>query len=390
LQEVTEISLITDSHTLKSEGKTEGIILTAIVKDKENRLVKNAEVNFEASSGNLQLIDDAGNSVVESITDDNGRTYARLTTVGNADNRDIKVTASVSSKIADPDTGEKTRTDEIVIQVVGTTITISGSRSIVQFEEETLTVSLRDSDNKPIANQLLQVNSDLNNALNSVDGTIDITTDANGQARIVFTANNAGDGEDIIKVSKPNAPDIQPSTHVITISDDTLKVISDSDSDNLCPDITSIDEDTNNNGILDIDLLEDINGNGRLDLGCRILLNQEQSFEVTWLKGGSPVFNEINISVTRGTLSSSNVTMNQPDQPARFTLSSDNAGPATIIINGNRASPPGPTLQFEIKFVADEASFVNVQANPSVIGTNPIGIDSERSEVLAVVRDNNN
>ncbi|MDM8566971.1 Ig-like domain-containing protein [Candidatus Halobeggiatoa sp. HSG11] len=390
LQEVTEINLITDSSTLKSEGKTEGIILTAIVKDKDNHLVKNAEVDFEANSGNLQLVDNNGNPVVESITDDNGRAYARLTTVGNADNRDIRVIASVASMIADPITNEKTRKDEIIIQVVGTTITISGSRSIVQFEEETLTISLRDSDNKPIANQLLRISSELNNSFNSVDGTIDITTDTNGQARVVFTANNPGTGEDIIKVSKPNASGVQTSTHVITISDDTLKVISDSTSGNLCPDVTSIDEDTNNNGILDIDLLEDVNGNGILDLGCRILLNQEQSFEVTWQKGGSPVFNEINLSATRGILSSSSITMNQPDQPARFTINSNNAGPATIIVNGNRASPPGPTLQFEIKFIAEKAQFVNVQANPSVIGTNPVGTDNERSEILAVVRDPNN
>ncbi len=389
-QEVNEVSLITDNPTLKSEGNTEGIILTAIVKNKDNNLVKDVGVNFEADSGNLQLIDDQGNPVVESITDDNGRAYARLTTVGNADNRDIKVIVTVSSSIADPDTNDKIRKDDIIIQVIGTTITISGSRSIVQFEEDTFTISLRNSDNKPIANQLLRITSDLNNAFNSVDGSIDITTDSNGQANVTFTANNSGTGEDIIKVSKPNVPGIQTSTLVITISDDTLKVISDSISSNLCTDITSIDEDTNNNGILDIDLLEDINNNGKLDLGCRISLNQEQAFEVTWQKSGSPVFNEINISTTRGLLSSSNITMNQPDQPARFTIISDNAGPATIIVSGNRVSPPGPTLQLEIKFIAEEARFINVQANPSVIGTNPVDTDNERSEVLAIVRDPQN
>jgi len=390
LQEVTEISLITDSSTLKSEGKSEGVILTAIVKDKDNLLVKDAEVSFEANSGNLQLVDASGNPMVEAITDANGRAYARLTTAGNADNRDINVIATVASKIVDPVTNEKTRKDEITIKVVGTTITISGSRSIVQFEEDTITISLRDSDNKPISNQLLRITSDLNNALNSLDGTIDITTDTNGQARVIFTANNPGDGEDIIRVSKPSAPDIQTNTHVITISDDTLKVISDSASANLCPDVTSVDEDTNNNGVLDIDLLEDINGNGRLDLGCRVFLNKDQTFEVTWQKSGSPVFNEINLSSTRGQLSSSSITMNQPDQPARFSIRSDNAGPATIIIGGNRVSPPGPTLQFEIKFIAEEARFINVQANPSVIGTNPVGTDTARSEVLAIVRDPQN
>ena len=389
-QEVTEISLITDNPTLKSEGKTEGIILTAIIKNKDNHLVNGAGVSFEADSGNLQLVDAQGNPVVEAITDDNGRAYARLTTVGNADNRDIKVIATVSSNVIDPATNEKTRKDEIVIQVIGTTITISGSRSIVQFEEDTFTISLRDSDNKPITNQLLRITSDLNNAFNSVDGSLDITTDSNGQANVTFTANNSGTGEDIIKVSKPNVPSIQTSTLVITISDDTLKIISDSISSNLCTDITSVDEDTNNNGILDLDLLEDINNNGKLDLGCRISLNQEQAFEVTWQKAGSPVFNEINISSTRGILSSSSITMNQPDQPARFTINSNNAGPATVIVSGNRVSPPGPTLQFEIKFVAEEARFINVQANPSVIGTNPVGTDNERSEVLAIVRDPQN
>ncbi|HHB93508.1 MAG TPA: hypothetical protein ENK59_09905 [Thioploca sp.] len=390
LQEVTSISLITDNPTLKSEGKTEGIILTAIVKNKDNHLVKNAGVNFEADSGNLQLIDAQGNPVAEAITDDNGRAYARLTTVGNADNRDIKVIATVSSNIADPDTNEKIRKDEIIIQVIGTTISISGSRSIVQFEEDTFIISLRDSDNKPIANQLLRITSDLNNAFNSVDGSIDITTDSNGQASVIFTANNSGTGEDIIRVSKPNAPDIQTSTLVITISDDTLKIISDSISSNLCSDITSVDEDTNNNGVLDVDLLEDLNNNGKLDLGCRVPLNQEQAFEVIWQKAGNPVFNEINISTTRGLLSSPSITMNQPDQPARFTISSNNAGPATVIVSGNRVSPPGPTLQFEIKFIAEEARFINVQANPSVIGINPVGTDNEKSEVLAIVRDSQN
>jgi adhesin/invasin len=52
--------------------------------------------------------------------------------------------------------------------------------------------------------------------------------------------------------------------------------------------------------------------------------------------------------------------------------------------------PGGPSRQFTLRFVATNPKFINVQANPAVIGVNVAGTETQQSKILAVVRDADN
>jgi adhesin/invasin len=255
--------------------------------------------------------------------------------------------------------------------------------------EGTFTISLRNSKGDGVAGQRLSVKSELGNILNNDSPDITVVTNTNGQAEVTLLASNAGN--EVIIASKPDAPGIQESTYVVTISDEILTVtpvLLSPPNERRCTSIGE-SEDINNNRILDIG--EDINGNNQLDLGCEVPLNKEQTFEVQWHQAGNAVFEEIIISTSRGeTLGTEITNMLPPDDPARFSLKSDNAGTAIVTVRGDRKGLPAPSMQFSVKFVATEASSITIQANPAVIGVNPVGTDTEKSDILAVVRDAEN
>ncbi len=375
VKEIENLRLIADSSTLDSEGKEEGVTITAIVKDKKNNLVEGAQISFQSDSGELQI--------ASGTTDVSGRAQALLTTKGDADNRTITVTATV------PTTLGKDKEASISIDVVGTEITISGPKSVIQNAEETFTISMRNSKGKGIAGQQLSVKSELGNLLNNDSSEIEVDTNINGQVVVTLLASNAGD--EIIRASKLGVPDIRESTYVVTISDETLTVTPiplPAPDEERCTSIGE-SEDINNNRVLDVG--EDLDGDGVLDLGCEIPLNKEQTFEVEWLQVGSVVSDDIMVSTSRGTIKS-NISGDPrfPEQLAKFIIEADNAGTAIVIVRGDRGGSPAPSLQFNVKFVATEANSMTVQATPAVIGVNPIGTDAEQSEILAVVRDPEN
>jgi len=372
-KDVATINLITDNAQLGSEGNSEGVIISAIVKNKDNNLVQGAEVSFSADSGELVPITIEASQATPGLTDVSGRAQARLTTQGNQDNRTIIVTASVPTTTGEP------KTDSISIDVVGTTLSLSGPTAVIVNTEATLTISLKDSANKGITGQTISVTSDLNNSFD----TLSPVTNALGQAKVTMTASNAG--EDTITASKTGA---EKAILKLSISDSNFTVIPMPSVNDLCLSIDE-NEDGNNNRLLDLG--EDLNENGVLDLGCRVplQLSEGQRFNLHWDEGGVAQVNEkIILSTTRGTLDK-NEAITDFNGDATFTLkSSGDAGDAIISVRAEK--PSGPSIQFNIKFVASEANFITVQVNPAVIGTNPIGTETEQSEILAVVRDPEN
>jgi len=368
LKEVKDILLITNNSQLGSEGNSDGVIISAIVKNKENNLVEGAAISFHADSGELRPIQIEGSSAPAGVTDVSGRAQARLTTQVSSDNRTITVTAKVDTKSGG------TLEDSISIDVIGTKISIAGSTSVVINTEASFVISLKDSADKGIAGKTLNLSSQLNNTFN----TPSPVTNAQGQAEVIYTASHAGN--DVITASRAGAN--EDSTQV-SISDSNFIVTPISSS--LCA-LISDNEDINNNRILDAG--EDINNNGELDLGCQVPLNLSggQQFNVHWDEGGVAQVNEkITLSSTRGTLENSEITTNANGE-ASFTVSpSGDAGNSIITAVANRAG--GPSQQFNLKFVATNANTITVQANPAVIGVNPVGTDTEQSEILAVVRD---
>jgi len=372
-KDVATISLITDNPQLGSEGNSEGVIITAIVKNKENNLVQGAEVSFSADSGELVPITIEASQATPGLTDVSGRAQARLTTQGNQDNRTIIITASVPTTTGEP------KTDSISINVVGTKLSLSGPTGVIVNTETSLTISLKDSADKGIAGQTISLTSELNNTFD----TPSPITDVQGLVKVIMTASNAG--EDTITASKTGA---EKAVLKISISDSNFTVTPMPSVNDLC---TSLDdyEDTNNNRILDLG--EDLNGNGVLDLGCRVSLQltEGQRFNIHWDEGGVAQVNEkIILSTTRGSLDK-NEAITDFNGDATFTIKpSGDAGDAIITVRAEK--PSGPSRQFNLKFVAAEAQSITLQVNPAVIGTNPIGTEAEQSEILAVVRDPEN
>ncbi|MEN8215236.1 MAG: Ig-like domain-containing protein, partial [Pseudomonadota bacterium] len=355
LIEVANILLITNSTQLGSEGNSDGVIITAIVKNKENNLVEDAEVSFHADSGELRPIKIEGSTAPAGVTDVSGRAQARLTTQVSSDNRTITVTAKVATKSGG------TLEDSISIDVIGTNISIAGPTSVVINTEASFVISLKDSADKGIAGKALSLSSQLNNTFNPPSPV----TNVQGQAEVIYTASHAG--EDVITASRAGADE---DSIQVSISDSNFIITPISSSNNLCT-LISDNEDINNNRILDAG--EDINGNGRLDFGCQVPLNLSggQGFNVHWDEGGVAQVNEkITLSTTRGTLDNNAITTNANGE-ASFTVSpSGDAGNSIITVVAERAG--GPSEQFNLKFVATNANSITVQANPAVIGVNPV------------------
>lgn len=378
VKEVSTLSLITDKVQIGSEGTSEGAVITAILKDKNNNLVEGAVVNFSTDSGEIRPIVIENSTALAGVSDASGRAQARLTTASNHDNRTITVRATT------PTTSGELRVATITIEVIGTTITISGPASVIVNTDNTYVVTLKDNANNGIKDQTLTLTSALGNTFTPKTSFV---TNALGQIEVIFTASHAG--EDTITASKSGATE---GKFKVTISDDEFIIKPLVASHGLCTSLTK-NEDLNNNRLLDPG--EDLNVNNILDLGCQVPLDEEQSFQITWQRGGAPQVNErIVLSTTRGILSSNEV-ITGLDGSATFSISSRaattspaDAGNAIVTVRTQRAD--GPSQQFELKFVARAAASITAQANPSTIGVNPTGTDTERSEILAVVRDAEN
>jgi len=370
--EVNSIELLTNNAQLGSEGASEGVLITAILKDKDNKLVEGAAVNFKADSGEIVPIQiENSEQKTPGMTDASGRAQARLTTQGNPNNRTITVTASVATA-----TGE-VKEDSITIEVIGTKLTVAGPTSVIINTEIPVTLWLKNSADKGIAGQTLTVNSELGNTFSNPAPV----TNALGQAEVMFTPSRGG--EDTITVTREGA---ESGKLKVTISDDNFTITPSSSVHGLCSSLAN-NEDLNNNRILDEG--EDLNKDGKLNLGCQVPLRDPQSFQVHWDKGGAPqVFAEVVLSTTRGSLSKDSVTTDLNGNATFTVTSGSDTGTATIIVRTKE--PTGPSRTINLKFVATEVGSVTVQASPSAIGVNTAGKDDQRSQILVVVRDPNN
>ncbi|MGQ5525307.1 Ig-like domain-containing protein [Chitinimonas sp. PSY-7] len=162
-----QIALYADSNNLASDGQT-GVVLTAIVKDQDNRVVSGQTVTFSSDSGNL-------GSIV-GTTDATGAATAVLSTAGNPANRTILVTATLGSKNA-----------KLQISVQGTSLTVSGNLDTVVGGQAVLTAVLTNSTSQPIANQAVTVTSSAGNPI-ALSGV----TDSLGRVSITLTGQNVG------------------------------------------------------------------------------------------------------------------------------------------------------------------------------------------------------
>jgi hypothetical protein len=147
------VNLVASSNELPSAGTTE-VMLTALVRSGDNNALAGATVSFAADSGLL--------TVNSTQTDKSGKATAMLGTGGSAANRSIKVTVRVGSQVS-----------EAQVQVVGTTVTLSGAASALAGSALDLVATVRDSAGRPLAGAPLTLASSLGNVFSVANGTSD-------------------------------------------------------------------------------------------------------------------------------------------------------------------------------------------------------------------------
>lgn len=166
------IVLLTSSVHLPSSTRAveDGIELTAIATDADNRVVQNVDIDFSSSpDGTLQ--------VTQPTTDQNGRASAVLTTPDSAMNRTLTLTASGGGVQA-----------EQTVDVVGTRLEVMGPEAIRPDATEVFDLRLTDAVGEGISQQSIDITS----ANGNVVSPGSVTTDATGRASITVTAGVPG------------------------------------------------------------------------------------------------------------------------------------------------------------------------------------------------------
>ena len=176
------ISLIASSPQLLSSATTpaQGVTLTAIVKDQNNNVLPNAAVQFVAKRDTASDCGTGGTlQAANATTDSSGSATAILYTGGDPTNQLIDVSATTVG-VAAPAT--------VIVSETGTNLKISGPSALGLSATGVYTITLGDAGNNPIGGKTLSVISKLGNGISSGS----MTTDANGQVNVTYTASNGG------------------------------------------------------------------------------------------------------------------------------------------------------------------------------------------------------
>ncbi|WP_367848809.1 beta strand repeat-containing protein [Rhodoferax sp. WC2427] len=315
---VTSIELLASSTTLDSADSTTGVTITAVAKNASNVGVPSQAVAFAASSGVLGSVTAASNS--------QGNSTAVLTTGSDHSNRSITVTATVG-----------TVSKSIVIDVSGSSVTISGSASLLLGATSTFSVTLKDSAGKAISGSTLTVTSTLGNAITPAA----LTTNSAGAASFSYVASKSGN--DVVTVSGAGAT----ATYPVVISSTNFAFITPAD-------------------------------------GTSIPIGASQVVAVQLLPAVAG--QSISFSSTRGLVTGSPALTNASGI-ASATVSSTTAGAANVTAQ----APNSAQTRRAVSFVADVASAASVvlQTNVSAIAPNAAGSSTNGVILTATVKDAN-
>ncbi|MFZ4439473.1 MAG: Ig-like domain-containing protein [Syntrophales bacterium] len=328
----TYIDLLVSNPQLNSDGAST-VTLTALVKDSSNRAMANQTVAFSATSGLV--------TVTSATTNASGAATATLGIGADKSNRPITLRAA---------TGIISATNNV--NVVGTTITVSGQSSMVLNDSTALTISLKDSAGNGITNKQIDVSSLYNTVNNQAPTTITtITTDTNGQGTVTL-----------------KATDTLARTDTITAASVAMGTT----------------------GTFSVSVTANVSFTFTLPLAPgkdNIAINTNEPIEISYTTAlGAPI-NGVTVyfATSRGSLSASSaVTGAVTSGKAKgVTVSSNNPGTAilTAFVTG------GPSAQVTVEFVATSPAKMTLQADPPVIGTNVSGSTTQKSAIVAVVRD---
>jgi len=330
---VASIGLFASTQQLASSGADE-ITLIAIVKDANNNLLEGITVSFQADSANIELIN--------AVTESNGKASAKLTTENEPSNRVINIVA-VSNSIE----------DTVSVQVVGTSVSLTGSSSLAINDDNSYIIKVLDSDGNGLANKI--VNLSLSGESTEIPvGTVasvyipeTVTTDFEGQATFLAQGTSGGTNSIVANVLGATA------NQKISVQADSFLFTAFSDGN-------GNDVDPSEQPTPDIP---------------DVFLSNIAKVELTWLRSGSPVANGtiINFTSTRGALSDENgVTVSSAitsSGKVAVFLTSNNAGKSLVTFTGVDGSIE-LNNQLEFEFVADTIETIKAQASPKSLGPN--------------------
>ena len=307
---VGSVTVLAASPQLQS-GQGNTVTITAQVKDENNAVLEGVTVQFSASSGSL--------AVTQPDSDSSGIAIAQLSNGTNFANRAITVTALAGNA-----------SGNVVVNVVNTTLTITGPAALAQGDTGAYVAVAKDSNGSGIGNATLALTSSNGNTIAAAT----LTTDASGNVPFSVTATAAGN--DTLTASGLALT----ATKSVAISGDAFAFTTPVSS-------------------------------------AEINLAIAEPVTVRWTKSGAPqVGKTIIFSTTRGALSAGTAVTNGSGD-ATVTISSANSGTAVLTATNEEATSTNLTIEF----VATTAATVELQASPLTVGV------GEQSELTALVRD---
>lgn len=325
----SKIQLLLSNTQLPSSGAS-SITLTAVALDISNQTIAGRTVIFSVVPTEDVVINTGG----KNVSDANGLVTGTLQLGANKTNRAIVVTASVDGFTA-----------TAIVNVTGTTISVSGNSSVALNANANLTFTVKDSAGVPLANIPVAITSLKGNTLAPAAAT----TNASGIVTTVITATKAG--VDTITATAAGVIGTSP----LTVSADSFAFTN--------PTIIPIE----------------------------IPLSPASSVvSVAWVNAsGVVVAQPVSFSSTRGTVALPNPASTNAAGVASVNISSTSAGAAIITATGVGGTP---SATLPVTFVATTASSVITQANPATIQTTTGSLTQtgNNSVISVVVRDATN
>ncbi|NDV90024.1 invasin [Alteromonas sp. 345S023] len=324
------LQLYTGAVQLASSGSDE-VELIALVKNEQSVLMEGVDVSFSANNNaGVEL------QITQAITAADGTARALVSTVNDASNRFVTVTAQTGAL-----------TEKVTIEVSGTEVTINGPSSVTINDTVEYTLRVQDSDGNAIPNQAITLTPGVgtlsaDNSVPGADGTLEVTTAADGQIAVQYTATASGEDTFIAEALGDSlAKNIQ-------VQQDEFE-------------FTAFPAE-------EVALLDVAQITGR------------------WRKDNAPVVgNTIRVTASRGTLVTADPIITNQNGEFTFSISSNNAGFSSITASGLNAEGEEEVVITEaLEFIATTPYYLQADASQDILGP-----DGQTSTITAIVRDEN-
>jgi hypothetical protein len=324
----TDILVFSDKATLPATDGSTTATITAQVKDATNNVVRNQRVTFSTTDSGVAL-SPVGTS---SVTDSAGRIQVRLDLGASAAARSRRaVVVNATSGAAGGTT---------TIQVVGTTLTVTGSTTLTVGTAANFTVTATDATSKPVAGLPITVTFS-----GGTPASTTVTSGANGQAAVTLTGTTPG--EAVIRASATGV-DPQPLTVNVVGSDSPFRVIAPSEAE----------------------------------------VGTAQAVTVQYRQNGNPVPGQaIVVSTSRGTIDGQPSVTRTTNAQGEIVLTASSASAGQAEITATLAGGVAGSVSSRIAFVSRTPAKISLSPDPSSIAANAPGSTSSSSRLVATVRD---